>query len=45
MELNSETFNKPSVANLLHQSKIILVQMRNGSMSHTNHYLRIFNMQ
>ena len=45
MESNSKTLNKPSVAILLHQSKMILVQTQHGKMSHKNHLLRIFNMQ
>ena len=45
MESNSKTFNKPSVAILLIESKIILVQTQNGSTSHKNNLYRIFDMQ
>ena len=37
MESNSKTFDKHSVVILLHQSKIILVQMQNRSITHKNH--------
>ena len=37
MESTSKTFDKQSVVILLHQSKIILVQMQNSSITHENH--------
>ena len=37
MESNSKTFDKQSVVILLHQPKIILVQMQTSSVTHKNH--------
>ena len=37
MESTSKIFEKPSVVILLHQSKIILVQTQNSSITHENH--------
>ena len=37
MESTSKTFDKQSVVILLHQSKIILVQTQNSSITHENH--------
>ena len=45
MGSNSKTFDKHSVVSLLHQSKIILVQMQNNSITHKNHKLSILKMQ
>ena len=37
MESTSKTFDKQSIMILLHQSKIILVQTQNSSITHKNH--------
>ena len=45
MESNTKTVDKQSVVILLHQSKIILFQTQNSSITHKNHLLRTLKMQ
>ena len=45
MEWNTKTVDKQSVVILLHQSKIILFQTQNSSITHKNHLLRTLKMQ
>ena len=45
IESNSKTVDKQSVVTLLHQSKIILVQAQNSSITHKNHLRSTLKIQ